>query len=78
MAGEIEIYVSVGTRGGKSWRPVSAILRRDDIYEILGRNPAPGVEEWPFASGDLVRCKPYELTDKDVVLVAYEKVDRIA
>jgi hypothetical protein len=78
MAGEIEIYISVGTKSGKTWRPVSAILRRDDIYEILGVNPAPGLEEWPFDTGDLVRCRPYELTDSDLVLVAYEKVDRIA
>ena len=26
--------------------------------------------------GDLVRCKPYELTDNDRVLVAYEKVTK--
>jgi len=78
MAGEIVIYISVTARGGKSWRPVSAILRRDDVYEILGKNPAPGVDEWPFDTGDLVRCRPYDLTDNDRVLVAYEKVDRIA
>lgn len=78
MAGEIEIYISVITKKGKVWKPVSAVLRREDVYEILGRNPAPGIEEWPFATGDLVRCQPYELTDSDLVLVAYEKVEPIA
>jgi hypothetical protein len=81
MAGEIEIYISVITKTGKVWRPVSAVLRRDDIYQIVGKNPSPGGaggEQWPFETGDLVRCKPYELTDSDLVLVAYEKVERIA
>jgi len=78
MADEIQIYVGVTGKAGKEWRPVAAVRRRDNIYEITGSNPAPALETWPFGPGDLVRCEPYELTDNDVILVATEKLDRIA
>ena len=78
MSGETTIYIRVTTRGGPSWRPVAAARLGDDVYRILGKKSVVAGEEWPFEPGDVVRCKPYELTDNDLVLVAYEKITPVA
>ena len=74
MAEETDVYISVKRGQTSNWKPVKAVRRRDDVYEIVGRNAASAQETWQFTTGDLVRCKPYELTDGDMVLVAWEKV----
>ena len=74
MADERQIYIRVTGSRGPAWRPVEAERIEGDVYRITGSaTPASG-ESWEFASQDLVRCKPYELTDDDVVMVAFEKV----
>lgn len=69
-----EIYIRVEGRNGQSWRVVKALRKAEDLFEIVSDAPPPPGETWQFAPGDTVRCKPYELTDHDVVLVACEKV----
>ncbi len=78
MSRETDIDIKPATHSWPAWRPVRAIERRDGLYEILGANPAPESEPWPFGPGDLVRCRPFELTENDIILVAFEKVDRLA
>ncbi|MBI3450107.1 MAG: hypothetical protein HY049_14485, partial [Acidobacteria bacterium] len=51
MSGETTIYISVTTRGGKSWRPVTAARLGDDVYRITGKKSAAAGEEWPFEPG---------------------------
>jgi hypothetical protein len=73
MTGNTTIYISVEETSGSSWRPVDAIQRGENVYEIVGENPKPDMEKWPFNKGDFVECKPYELTDSDIILVAFAK-----
>jgi len=75
MAARTQVYIKIGAKAGPAWRPVDAEPLGRDLYRIVGSNPSPAVEPWPFSPGDVVRCEPYELTDSDVILVACEKVD---
>lgn len=70
MTHDNQVYVR--TRGG-SWRPVPARKVGEDCWLILEEPGATDVRSWEFNPGDTVRCRPYELTDHDLVLVAYEK-----
>ncbi|HZI95388.1 MAG TPA: hypothetical protein VFE84_14175 [Patescibacteria group bacterium] len=76
MADEIDIYITVTRNNADSWKPVKAVHRGEDVYEIVGSNTSPAGETWRYSTGDFVRCKPYDLTDNDVVLVAWEKTDK--
>ena len=76
MSDEIDIYITVTRNKVESWRSVKAVHRGGDVYEIIGSNTSPPGDVWRFTTGDFVRCKPYELTDNDVVLVAWEKTDK--
>jgi len=51
----------------------------DDVYGSSGRSPVVAGEEVAFrAGGRSSDAKPYELTDNDLVLVAYEKITPVA
>ena len=50
------IYVALLDEGTTVWRPVDAIEKDADVYQIVSRNPAPDDEKWEFLTGDLVRC----------------------
>ena len=73
MAEEIEVYIKIVGEQGEAWKPVRAVHRGDDIYEIKGSDLSLAPEGWRYSPGDLVRCKPHDLTDSDVVLVAVER-----
>jgi len=75
MSGKSIIYIKLSGREGPKWRPVEAEPCGPDLYRIVATNPAPDKEPWPFATGDVVHCEPYELTDSDLILVATVKVD---
>jgi hypothetical protein len=72
MADEVLIYVRVTGTAGEAWRPARALLHPGEVYEILDVSLQPG-ETGRFAAGDRVTCRPYELTDHDIVRVAHEK-----
>lgn len=72
MVGEVLIYVRVTGAAGEAWRPARALQHPGDIYEILDVSLLPG-ETGRFAAGDRVTCRPYELTDHDIVRVAHER-----
>ena len=74
MSGEVQIYVKVSLAGGVSaWRPASAMAHPGGVYEIVSVGAAAG-ETPEFGVGDRVACRPYDLTDHDVVLVAHQRV----
>jgi hypothetical protein len=75
MPAETEIYIRVIGAQGETWRSARAVHRSDDVYEITENVPNAGKQTGRLSSGDLVRCKPHELTDGDLVLVAFEKKD---
>jgi hypothetical protein len=57
------------------WRPVQAEHVGGDLYRLTGEQPDN--EAWPFAVGDVVRCKTRQLSGDlgrhGPVLVSYEK-----
>jgi hypothetical protein len=70
------VYVHLLDEGTPVWRPVDAVARAEDVYEL-----APSVlpdlddEHWEFAPGDWVRCVPRVFTDSGATeLVAVERV----
>ncbi len=73
MPSETQIYIRIEGASGSSWRPVQAVRVEENVYRILEGPEAGSAESWPFTAGDLVRCRPFELTDHDLVLVAYER-----
>ena len=75
MPVKTEIYIRVIGAQGETWRSARAVHRSDDVYEITESVPNAGKQTGCLSSGDLVRCKPHELTDGDLVLVAFEKKD---
>ena len=56
--------------GTDCWRPVNAQERNEGVFEILGIMPAG--EEWRFAPGKQVRCRPKLFADGSTALVAFE------
>jgi len=63
------IHVPLVDEGTHVWRPASAEHIKDDVYCIVGEQPAD--EKWQFAPGQLVRCRQQKLSGGTVV-VAYE------
>ncbi|MGO9935577.1 MAG: hypothetical protein ACLPV8_27730 [Steroidobacteraceae bacterium] len=58
--------------GTDCWRPVNAKERSEGVFEILGIMPAG--EEWQFAPGTRVRCRPKLFADGPIAPVAFELV----
>jgi len=69
---EVQIYVRVTGPSGEAWRPARARPQPGDSFEIVEVSLAPG-ETAQFGRGDRVTCRPYDLTDHDVVRVAHER-----
>jgi hypothetical protein len=64
----IKIFVLLLNEGTDCWRPVSAAVRREGVYEILGIVPAG--EEWQFGPGTQVRCIEKVFADGSTGLIA--------
>jgi hypothetical protein len=72
MPDEVVIYVQVNGPEGTAWRPARALLHDGGVYEITDVSLQAG-ETAQFGPGDRVTCRPYELTDHDLVHVARER-----
>jgi hypothetical protein len=66
------IYVALLDEGSPVWRPVEAIVLRDQIYQIVSENHNPDDERWEFTAGEIVRCVFKALIGDSRVLVAVE------
>jgi len=55
------IFISLLNEGTDCWRPANAKERGEGVFEILGIIPAG--EEWQFAHGMRVRCRPKQFAD---------------
>lgn len=75
MSNQEVVYVKLLDEGTDVWRPVRAEHVGGDLYRLTGEPPDD--EVWPFAVGDIVRCKPQTLSGgfgrPAPVLVAYAK-----
>jgi hypothetical protein len=75
MSNLATIYVALLDEDVDVWRPVQAEHVAGDLYRLIGEQPDD--EAWPFAIGDVVRCKERTLSGDwgrpEPVLVAYEK-----
>ena len=74
MKDTVQIYVALLDEGVDVWRPIDAILVRDDVYQLSDSLSIPEGEHWQFAPGTLVRCKPKAFSAGIVGLVACEAV----
>ena len=64
------VFVRVLNQSTEAWRPVDAEHVSGDRYRLLGDKPDD--ETWPFATGDVVRCRPRGPLGSQQ-LAAYEK-----
>ena len=64
-----KIFVQLLNEGTDCWRPANA-REREGVFEILGIMPAG--EEWQFAPGKRVLCRPKLFADGSTALVAFE------
>jgi len=71
----VTIYVELLHEGVDVWRPVQAEPVQGALYRIVSANPDPELEDWAFASGQIVRCLPREFSGGERGLVAVEAVD---
>jgi hypothetical protein len=75
MNDPVTVYVELVDEGVDTWRPVQAEHVGGDRYRLTGARPDG--EVWPFAVGDIVRCKAQRLSAdwgrRAPVLVAYER-----
>jgi hypothetical protein len=67
------IYMPLLNEGVDVWRPVEATPISSDTYRVEGEMPAG--EEWAFAPGVVVRCKPKTLSGGEAGLTAVELAD---
>ena len=73
MTQDVTIYVKAVLAGcDTAWRPAGAVAHPDGTYSIVSLSVAPG-EQHEFTVGDRVLCRPYELTDHDIILVAHQR-----
>jgi hypothetical protein len=75
MSNTVTVYVELLGETVDVWRPVQAEHVGGDLYRLTGEQPDD--EAWPFAVGEVVKCKTRQLSDdggrRGPVLVAYEK-----
>lgn len=67
-----KIFISLLNEGIDCWRPANAKQHSEGVFEILGIIPAG--EDWQFAPGMRVRCRPRLFADGSTALIAYELV----
>jgi hypothetical protein len=67
-----KIFMPLLNEGADCWRPVNAKEHSEGMFEILGVMPAG--EEWQFAPGKRVRCRPKPFADGSTATVAFELV----
>ena len=76
MSNTATVYIALSEEGMDLWRPVQAEHVEGNVYRLMGEQPDD--EAWPFAIGDVVRCKERTLSGDwgrpEPVLVAYEKL----
>jgi antitoxin component YwqK of YwqJK toxin-antitoxin module len=65
-----KIFVKLLDEGTDVWKPVSANLVGDGVFEILGIVPTG--EAWEFSPGAHVRCEPKQFADGSTALVAMQ------
>ncbi|WP_424244616.1 hypothetical protein Dip510_001872 [Elusimicrobium posterum] len=69
-----KIYIQLLDEGTDTYRPVSAIKIKDDIYELLGEDIYnPEDEHWEFLPGDRVKVKIKKFSDGGYGLLAVSK-----
>jgi hypothetical protein len=66
------IFMPLLNEGTDCWRPVNAKEHSEGVFEVLGIIPAG--EEWQFAPGERVHCRPKIFSDGSTALVAFELV----
>lgn len=70
---QVKVYVPLEGEGVPVLRPTEAVVRGDDVYELL---PTPDYdpedEDWAFSPGMLVRCRSEE-RDGEKILVAWRR-----
>ena len=70
------VYVALLDEGVDVGRPVEGAHVGGDLYRLTGKPPDD--EAWPFAVGDVVRCKERapsgDWARSEPLLVAYEKL----
>ncbi len=71
-----KIYVALLGEGTDVWRPVDALSKGKDIFEIISRNESNGDEIWEFECGDQVRCVQKVLSNGEISLIAISRVQR--
>jgi hypothetical protein len=71
---KVTIYVALLDEGVDVWRPVEAVYEGDNRYRITSPDPDPENEQWEFASGTRVCCKPRTFQDGQTGRVAYSCV----
>ena len=71
------IYVALVNEGVDAWRPVMAVRRADDLFEIISRNDDPEDEQWQFSSGSLVRCEPRQLSGGTRLVAVEQRAPRV-
>jgi hypothetical protein len=73
MSQDVIIYVKVTLVGcDTAWGPAGAAPHADGTYSILSLSLTAG-DQPEFNVGDRVICRPFELTDHDVILVAHRR-----
>lgn len=55
------IYLPLLNEATPCWRPVEAQQVEGNSYRISGIKPED--EDWPVATGDIVRCEPRRFSD---------------
>ena len=55
------IYIPLLSEGTNCWRPTQAEQVGSDTYRIVEARPSG--EEWPVATGDVVRCELRRFAD---------------
>lgn len=66
------IFMPLLNEGTDCWCPVNVKEHGEGVFEVLGIIPAG--EEWQFAPGERVRCRPKIFADGSTALVAFELV----
>lgn len=68
------IYVELLNEGSKAYRPVPALRREENIYELQGFEIYdPEDEEWEFLPGTLVSVEKRKLQGEEVLVAVKQE-----